>query len=185
MAFGPAIAEEIKCPSISAKTHYHSSSTASATESGGSCTVSVDNADADSHGFPPETIWCLGRGFRNNVIDLQMQAGQLTPDQLGNIVALIAATSSDAGAGLDGGGFVGLDSMANCDGFLSGLGGLGDGTMSSGISMQTDQGLGDAVANCIFGGSASFPVEACEVTSTTAQITFSSGFGQHVVAVPR
>lgn len=182
-----ANAEEIKCPSVSAKTHYHSSSTASATESNGDCTVSVDNADADSMGFPEATIWCLGRGFRDGSLDLQVQSGNISPRQIGQVVALIAATSVPSG---DGAGSIGQGarwpmSFNECDNFLGSLGSLDDNALDTGVFSQVDDGFGDSVLRCIQTGSSSFGIDSCALGQSTAQIGFTTGFGTHIVAIPR
>lgn len=186
----PSTAEEIDCPSISASTHYHSSSTASASESGGHCTVSVDNADADSAGFTPQTLWCLSRGFNSGQMDVLIQSGQIDNVVLGQIVALLAVPSIPPGDGVGPSpdGFPWPQSTLDCDSFFNDLSNAGDGALNSGVFSQLDDGFGsfgDAVTNCLFSGSASFPITTCNLTSSTVQMGFSTGFGDHIVAVPR
>ena len=60
-----AYSEEIKCSNMNAKAHYDSTSSAAKTETSSSCTISIDGADANSHGVPLNALWCITSDFRS------------------------------------------------------------------------------------------------------------------------
>lgn len=176
-------AAEAECSNVkdSAVTHYMASSTASVTESGQDCTISIDGANAASS--LPDTIALVSRcvsllGLERILFDTGTEAMVFAE----TIIPLLAGASVP--------GFALQSNLPSVDGFPDvGLcynifSSLDQHSFGSRLHAQVRSGIAYDIEDCLTGGSGGAGVQ-CDVVDNQLRIGFSTSFGAHALFLPR
>lgn len=191
-----AFSEEIKCSNMNAKTHYDYTSSASKTETSSSCTISINGADADSHGIPPIALWCIAWDFRSGGGSRILGDSDLMEF---SIPLFVLPTLEDTHGGsnltIPSSMEIWLPSnwnVSTCNQWLDVLGTtLGAANVkpseltdlhASFSSLSTK--LLDEFIDCYRSGRTSASFSSCATVGRSTQISFHTSFGSHTIGLP-
>lgn len=92
------LADKTECPTVDAVAHHSSSSTAVATETGSSCTIAIDGANADSMGVPEEASRCSATFFRSEGLGIDLATGNISEEAFAMAMFFLVAPEVDSSA---------------------------------------------------------------------------------------